>query len=52
MSDTTTLCITNVNKSVWTKFRGTALINGFSSGSDCLRNLIQRYADGDINVKK
>jgi len=55
MSDKKTLCqiiITNVDKDSWKKFRGTALINGFNSGSDCVRYLIRGYAEGEINVKK
>jgi|TARA_R110002020_G_scaffold29657_3_gene93668 hypothetical protein len=52
MSDKKTLCITNVDKDSWKKFRGTALLSGFDSGADCVRYLIRGYAEGEINVKK
>jgi len=52
MSDMKTICITNVDKESWSKFRGQALLNGWNSGSDWLRHLIKEYADGEHNETK
>jgi len=55
MSDSKNTCqiiVTNVEKDSWRKFRGTALLNGFNSGSDWLRSLIKEYANGQYNETK
>jgi hypothetical protein len=52
MSETTSIIISKVNKIMWKKFRGTALMKGFDSGADCMRILIDRFVNGDIDETK
>ena len=52
MSDRTSIFISDVDKSKWKKFRGTALMKGFDSGADYVRTIIQRIVDGELDVKK
>ena len=52
MSDRTSIFISDVDKSKWKKFRGTALMKGFDSWADYVRTIIQRIVDGELDVKK
>ena len=43
MSDTTTYIIKGINKETWKKFRASALIGGYGSASELLRDMIDSY---------
>jgi hypothetical protein len=45
MSDKTTYVIKDIDRNVWVKFRGKAMLNGYKTASDCLNYLITRYVD-------
>ena len=46
-NNTKTICIQNVDVESWKQFRGRALIQGFDSGSDFIRHLINEHAKGN-----
>ena len=46
MSEKTTYIIKDIDKNVWVKFRGKAMLNGYKTASDCLNYLINRYVNG------
>ena len=46
-SETTSYLISKLNKNVWRKFRGRAILNGFNSGGACLRDFIETYSRGE-----
>tara|TARA_R100001594_G_scaffold28205_1_gene53447 strand:- start:106 stop:267 length:162 start_codon:yes stop_codon:yes gene_type:complete len=53
MSDNkTSYVIKDIDKTIWQKFRGTAILNGFNSAGSCLRKLINLYSEGKINETK
>lgn len=53
MDDTkTSYVIKDIDRNVWQKFRGTAILNGFKSAGACLRKLIDLYSEGKINETK
>ena len=43
MSDTTTYIIKGINRETWKKFRASALIDGYSSAAELLREMIDSY---------
>lgn len=43
MSDTTTYIIKGINKETWRKFRASALIDGYGSAAELLRDMIDSY---------
>ncbi len=43
MNEKTTYVVKDINKDIWVKFRGKAMLNGFKTASDCLNHLISRY---------
>ena len=52
MSNMTTISLTNVDKDSWKRFRGQALMNGWTSVSDWLRHFIKEHAEGKSNETK
>ena len=46
---TTSYLITRINKDYWTKFRGKAILNGYNSAGECLRNFIKSYSEKKSN---
>tara|TARA_R110001583_G_scaffold71697_1_gene201669 strand:+ start:110 stop:259 length:150 start_codon:yes stop_codon:yes gene_type:complete len=45
MSEKTTYVIKDIDKDIWVRFRGKAMLNGFKTASDCLNHLITRYVE-------
>ena len=43
MSDTTTYIIKGINRETWKKFRASALIDGYASAAELLREMIDAY---------
>tara|TARA_R110002051_G_scaffold145447_2_gene218398 strand:- start:82 stop:234 length:153 start_codon:yes stop_codon:yes gene_type:complete len=43
MSDTTTYILKGINKETWKKFRASALIGGYGSAAELLRDMIDSY---------
>ena len=43
MNEKTTYVVKDINKDIWVKFRGKAMLNGFKTASDCLNHLKSRY---------
>ena len=52
MNNKTSYLVKDIDKDTWKKFRGTALMKGFDSGADCMRILIDRFVNGDIDETK
>ena len=44
MSDKTTYVVKEIDKEIWVRFRGKAMLNGFKTASDCINMLINKYA--------
>ena len=45
MKNKTTYIVKDIDKNVWVKFRGKAMLNGYKTASDCLNYLITRYVN-------
>ena len=45
MNDKTTYVIKDIDKDIWVRFRGKAMLNGFKTASECLNHLITSYVD-------
>ena len=48
-NETTSYIITKINKDSWRKFRGKAILNGYNSASECLRDFINDYSEKKSN---
>jgi hypothetical protein len=48
-NETTSYLITRINKNNWRKFRGKAILNGYNSASECLRDFINDYSEKKSN---
>ena len=45
---TTNYLLTNINKDLWRKFKGKALLSGFNTAGECLRSYIESYSEKKI----
>ncbi len=43
-NETTSYLVTKIDKKAWRKFRGTAILNGFNSAGECIREYIREYS--------
>ena len=48
-SETTSYLINKLDRKVWRKFRGMAILNGFNSAGACLRKFIENYSEGKVS---
>lgn len=48
-NETISYLITKINKDSWRKFRGTAILNGYNSAGECLKDLIKSYSEKKSN---
>ena len=46
---TTNYLLTNINKDLWRKFKGKALLSGFNNAGECLRSYIESYSEKKSN---
>ena len=43
MINKTTYLVKDIDKDIWVKFRGKAMLNGYKTASECLNSLIIKY---------